>query len=350
MLLVRAPTARIGGRMRYSFLDENDQPTFAHDQYGREIRGGFWSPNLVTNGGLNAVATQRLRWYPGAISNDPQEWRAWMRVGTGSTAPAFSNSALANEVFDEEPGDMATNSDGGFADVNSYPSASGGFISAHFRITRVFTLDQARNLTEYGFSTTAAGNLNVRELFRDGNGNPITISIAAGKKLRVDHTLTYSLPWGVSSEPFDIEEYDVSNALVATHSFTSDCVWVAVHRSKMFYFALPIQMGGETSKRFDVYTSAPSTDPLTEVSGTGNRAVTTDGYVANSHQVRVSCVIPEASLNVEMHGFVFRTLGQIGSNEARQQGFRVAFVAPATFTKADTHTLEFAVILSWARA
>ena len=353
MLLVRAPTARISGFMRYSFLDENDQLTFAHDQYGREIRGGFWSPNLVTNAGLNAVATARLRSYPTALEDDPQNWRGWMVVGTGSTAPAFTDTVLAAEVFDENPGDLATNNNGGFSDVNTFPDPSGGFITASWRITRVFTLASTLNLTEYGFSTTPGGSLTIRELFRDEGGNPVTISIAAGKKIRVDHTLLYSLPWGAGSESFNIEEYNVSNALVATHSVTADCLWVAVqagNRSKMFYAALPYRGSALSTKRFGVYESAPSTDPTTAAANSGDLATSSAAYVNGSYQIREQCTVPEAGPNGVLHGFVFRILGTTGVGDSPQQGFRVAFNNPATFTKADTHTLTLAMILSWSRA
>ena len=331
--------------MRYSFLDENDEPTFAHDQYGREIWGGHWSPNLVTNAGLNAVATDRLRSYPHAITTEPQTWRRFGRIGTGSTAPDFTDSTLVSEV-------MATDDNGGFGDSNSYPDPDGGFITANLRITRLFTLSDAQNLTEYGFSTTVDGSLNIRELFRDEHGDPVTISVAAGKKIRIDHTLEYSLPWGVDSATFDIEEYDANDALVTTHSITADCLWVAVgagDRVKMFYAALPYRGGNIATKRFSVYGSAPSTDPTTSAAISGDLNTSTGEYAPGSHEVREYAVIPEPSLNGDSYGYVFRILATTGAGDGSRQGFRVAFNTPATFTKANTHTLELAMILSWAR-
>src|SRR5690606_18625283 len=126
--------------------------------------------------------------YPSGLGTQEQQWRAYGHIGTGSTAPANSDTVLDAEV-------MTSNSNGGFSDSDSYNSPSGGFITADFQITRVFTLASSQTLAEYGFSNDE-GSLHIRELFRDEFDNPITISIAAGKKLRLDHTLTIALPWG----------------------------------------------------------------------------------------------------------------------------------------------------------
>lgn len=347
MLLVKAPTARLKGLMRYSFLDENDQPTFAHDQHGRRIWGGHWMPNLITDTGMDALVTQPVRSYQ-AVSTQQQTWRAYLHIGTGSTEPAYSDASLDSEV-------QEGNSDGGFSDVYTHNDPDGGEITAEYQVTRVITLEGNQNLTEYGFSSTSGGSLNIRELFRDGEGDPITISITAGKKIRVDHKLIVTLPWGAQSQSFDILEYDIGDNLIATHSMTADCTFVAVdanNRTKLFMLALPYEhlSGGTLRKQMGVFTSAPSTSPTTSAAPTDHtNNVTIAAYTPGSHKLTMSSVFTEAQANGTLYGYVCKIASSSGQNDHDDQGYRVVFNTPATFTKADTHTLELAVELSWAR-
>lgn len=341
----KAPTAKLRGRVRYTFLDENDQPTFAHDQHGNAIWGGHWNSNLITDAGMDAIATDYVRSYPGTLgATIEQTWRKYAHIGTGSTAPANADTVLDAEV-------MTSDSNGGFSDVETYNSPAGGFITAEYQITRVFTLASSQNLTEYGFSDDE-GSLHIRELFRDEEGDPITISIAAGKKLRLDHTLEITLPWGAASETFDIEEYDASDSLVATHEITADCTFFATSSnrySQMFYCALP-RLGVLAATRFLRYTlTAPVSNapdqPIAVDEQSVNRASwASDEYTPGSHTLRQYGVFTETQANGEIRGFAVGVL-----DNPREHGFKVVLTSPASFEKADTHTLELSVELSWAR-
>lgn len=346
-MLFRAPTAKLRGLMRYSFLDEHDRPTFALDQHGRRIWGGHWAPNLITNTGMDALVTQPVRSYT-TFSTQDQTWRQYLHIGTGSTEPANSDASLDSEV-------QEGNSDGGFSEVYTHNDPDGGEITAEYQVTRVITLANNQNLTEYGFSSTSGGSLNIRELFRDGVGDPITISITAGKKIRVDHKLVVTLPWGAQSESFDILEYDISDSLIATHNMTADCLFVAVDagdRPKLFMTALPYihTSGGTLIKQIGVFTSAPSTSPTVAANpGDHTNNVTAATYTPGSHTLTMSYVFTEAQVVGTIYGYVLKIASSSGQNDHDEQGYRVAFNTPATFTKADTHTLELAVELSWAR-
>jgi len=336
----RTPTARLSGRVRWTILDENDQPTYALNQRGERVWGGHWNSNLITDAGLDAVATDYLRTYPGALNPIEQTWRAYGHIGTGSTAPANGDTVLDAEV-------MTSNSNGGFSDSETFNSPSGGFITADFQITRVFILASSQTLAEYGFSDDK-GSLHIRELFRDESDSPITISIAGGKKLRLDHTLTVALPWGAASEAFDIEEYDASDTLTATHSMTADCTFFATSSSRysqLFYCALP-RLGGLAAKKYiSVHTSAQSSDPTVAASALGSYNVTNDSYTPGSFMQRVYAELGEPDSNGDLYGYALRTL-----NNGSDHGFKVIFTSPTSFTKANTHTLELSVELSWARA
>ena len=350
------PTACLRGLTRYTFLDENNQRTFALDQYGNRVWGGHWNANLITNTGLNAVATERLMVYVD-MSSTPQEFRAHLRIGTGSTAPAYTNSSLANELLEGELGEeepLPGNSNGGFGDSNAFPDPSGGTIEAHLRVTRVITMVNARNLTEYGFSREALTSLNIRELFRDESDNPITISLGAGKKIRVDHTLIVSLPWGASAHTLSIQEYDISNALVATHSISVNGVFVAAStavRGRMFRTALPPQGVADNRKVIGRYLETPSSEPDVAATPSNEVFVESVAYTPGSHALEHYVTYTEAQVNGLSYGYVLKQFTEPGgSGNAALYGYRVAFQAPLTFEKLDTHTLRFAVVLSWARA
>jgi hypothetical protein len=107
-------------------------------------------------------------------------------VGTGSTAPDPSQTQLANEI----------GTSGSPRRTNSVPSGESNEIEAlathgEYNIRRVleFTEDQVGglNLTEWGFSpvNTFNGPLMTRELFRDGSGNPVVLTLDTDQRLRL---------------------------------------------------------------------------------------------------------------------------------------------------------------------
>ena len=343
MLLLRLPTTRVRGMVRYSFLDANDRPTFARDQRGERIWGGHWSPNLITNVGMDALRSERITSYAGVSLLSPT-YRTTLRLGTGSTAPAFTDTVLASEV-------LTSTSSGGFSNANAYPDAVGSEITASYQITRVAEVSAATNFTEYGFSGLTA-DLNIRELFRDEHGDPTTISIVAGKKLRVDHTLLVTIPWGAIEYEFDIEEYDAADALIATHAITADCLFVATSsaaRARMFKTALPmVENDGYDYKVGGAFLTAGSTDPLTEHPSYTHYTVAYEAYVAGSFVQRGSFTVPEAVANGNVMGFALSPSNILGADIVAN-GYRVVFKSPASFTKVDTHTLTFACDWSWAR-
>jgi hypothetical protein len=345
VLLLRLPSTRVRGFTRYSFLTERGQRTFAHDARGREIWGGHWSPNLITDVGMDALHNERTHDYPTTGGVSAQTFRSTLRLGNDSTEPAFTNTVLGSEL-------LTTTSNGGFGNVSTFPDPVGSTITANYRVTRVATVTDAANFTEYGFSGLTS-NLNIRELFRDEEGDPITISISAGKKLRVDHTLAVTIPWGVTEHTFDIEEYDAGNALIATHAMVADCLFVATassERARMFRTALPVSDTVSIDRKSGgAYLTAGSTNPLSaHPSGALEVLGTFAAYTAGSFTRRMSFTMTEAQANGSLHGFVTRGV-TFGSTSPNNHGYRVVFKSPATFTKLDTHTFTFAFDWSWAR-
>ncbi|MCS6783393.1 MAG: hypothetical protein RML14_01525 [Meiothermus sp.] len=124
--------------------------------------------NIVLNNAKELVATLGLF-----------EQSNWAVVGTGSTAPAPTQTGLANEI-------ARTNQT-----VSGNPDTVTEVSTGVWEITRYrqFTAAQVgnQNLTEWGFSGsgTPGNNLMCRELFRDGSNNPVTLTLDADQQLRL---------------------------------------------------------------------------------------------------------------------------------------------------------------------
>lgn len=125
--------------------------------------------NLITNGGLDRL---------GAATTTNQVI-SHVQVGTGSTAPANTDSALANYL-------AGTNRS--FNNSASY----GGNPTYHTEVTYTWEFDQgaaAGNLSEIGVGWAASGSLFSRALIVDGGGSPTTITVAAIEFLAVTYKL-----------------------------------------------------------------------------------------------------------------------------------------------------------------
>lgn len=136
--------------------------------------------NLITNAGLDALAGGA------GISNLIN----YLAVGTGSSEPSYTDTALNAEVG-------RTNSNGGFGDSEAMVG-SGDLVEYWRRIrTRVFTEAQANgNLAELGFfSAASGGTMWNRQLFRDELGQPTTITKTSEDQLRVTYEYRIYPPW-----------------------------------------------------------------------------------------------------------------------------------------------------------
>lgn len=148
----------MGPQMMYWQLVEN----------GRVVWESEPIHNLVLNQAKNQLATQVLT----TLAD-------YACVGTGNTAPAATQTALTSEIK-----------------RTSYNAAIGDTVAEittgvfEFTRTRQFVSADivGQNLTEWGFSFSSVqgdANLAVRELFRDGGNNPVTITPGAGQDLRL---------------------------------------------------------------------------------------------------------------------------------------------------------------------
>lgn len=153
------------------------------DAAGRVVNSGEHH-NLITDAGLdgfmvNANTTSDLQTRYGAFRSVPS-------VGTSSTAPSVSKTALGNPVpitYNAYKGDQIST----YAIENNY--AVGRFTQV-----RHLNFTNSHNLTEYGLSAANNGPLSITELFRDAQGTPVALTVQPGFVLRLTHTLTVRLP------------------------------------------------------------------------------------------------------------------------------------------------------------
>jgi hypothetical protein len=179
------PPLEIGARI---------QPQWLHWQVGRyreklsfgpggEGRAKIWIPeregeqhNLILTQFYDSLIPQH-----GFIGSSQ-----YAAVGTGSAAPDPNQTQLANEI--------GTSSNP--RRTNFVPSGESNEIEAlatygEYNIRRVYEFTEAQvgglNLTEWGFSPVSSRNgpLMTRELFRDGSGNPVVLTLATDQRLRL---------------------------------------------------------------------------------------------------------------------------------------------------------------------
>lgn len=123
-----------------------------------------WFPNLITDYGLNGM---------GSGTGSGQ----YCRVGSGSTTPANSDTALVTQVASAIRQSVTVG--------NNSPSPYYGWWRGVFEFA-VGTA--AGNISEVGISgSTTGANLISRALIRDSGGTPITLTVLSDEILRVTY-------------------------------------------------------------------------------------------------------------------------------------------------------------------
>lgn len=142
------------------------------DRKGREVTGGE-QHNLILDTFLNEIAATPI--------DPPSAFFSHFAVGTGSTAPNETDTALDNEIArttTQIASSVSRSADGVYQLV----------------VEREFDFTEGNgNLTEFGFAGGSSSPMLVRELFRDGGGNPITVTKTSDYKLRIRYELELAL-------------------------------------------------------------------------------------------------------------------------------------------------------------
>lgn len=341
MLLTAGHTIR--GKYSVQILDGDGKPTLADivypDGHVRRLHELPEKPNLILN-----------NWLDEKVNATPSTLRSRLRVGSGSTAPAVTDLALDSQV------EIGTTS----GDTNSFTTNSidgDAFYEVEDALSRRVTMTGDRNLTEFGFSSGDATDLNVRNLFRDELDAPITISLLTGKILQVTHTVYHKLPRFGILDTLTVEERDATNALVSSTNY--DCeLGFAQNGASLIGFIAP-QVNSLTGYQFR-YRDAADTGvgtPLALMNATMFTISTSVSPFAAFSYVSGTYFVESPSnylLSVTQGNGTYYAIG-LSNYSNTLAGLRYAeiaarFLTPATFVKLDTHELTLPSFrLSWAR-
>lgn len=135
-----------------------------------------WFPNLILDAGLDRMG-------------EYTDYLNWCQVGSGSTAPADTQTTLASRV-------AGTNT------VQASTSANSGSIPFFARRTTTFRFPQGAAtgvLAEVGVGWGSIGDLYSRALILDALGEPTTITVLADESLDVTYELRMYVWAGASA-------------------------------------------------------------------------------------------------------------------------------------------------------
>ena len=125
-----------------------------------------WFPNLILNGGLDRVG-------------DNTDYMNWCQVGSGSTAPVATQTALVNRIAGTSTRQSSV--EGAQASAPYY-----GWFRRTYRFAQGVA---AGNLSEVGVGWATSGSLFSRALILDGGGSPTTITVLSDEVLDVTYEL-----------------------------------------------------------------------------------------------------------------------------------------------------------------
>lgn len=225
-------------------------------------------------------------------------------------------------------------------------------------VTRLVTMTADRNLSEFGLSPEAADAIGIRELLRDGVGDPITVSLLTDKTLRLDHTLTVEIaaPETGNAATINIAQYDAGNNLVG--NTPQDIIhggraYDANNIDQVFSRWNPALLGFNYFGRITSVTAYTRLGTTLSASPEGSSAAngftsSLEAYVSGSHQRVKRATAGAATANGDFYGFHFT---QAATSAAQyRSGWLVLLDNPTTYTKTNTDTLRAGLVSSWARA
>ena len=260
-------------------------------------------------------------------------------VGTGSTPPDATQTGLVAEVartsarVSGEPDTIARQSTSG--------PGVGTFI---ITVKREFTEAEVggKNLTEWGFSPSdsAGGNLMTRELFRDGQGNPVVISLASDQRLRLIYAYRFSY------SPNAGAPQDASINIANLGTFTGKVFATRYHdpggNSDLYllsWWAMAYAGGFYNSLCFyplDNYKKPDLDSALGAYSSLSGYRITSGMFTAITRGRKINAItIPSSDYNRDIYGFAIIRY----TTSSHAGGFALAFDRGVKFTKSNLYKL-----------
>lgn len=337
--------ATLKGRVRWQVLDERGVPEVPRNPSGFAIGPveGVEQDNLITDNGMDKVASTSID----STNVATGTWRNRLAVGTGSVAPSVLDTALAAEA-------QRAASSGTFPNGAQSNALVGDVWTRVSTINRVVTMTADRNLTEFGFANDVAGDIIIRELFRDELGDPVTVSLLNGKSVLVAHTLSVAFPAPAAGTTvsIDVEEYDAANVLQATIPYDmtfgiqSADFSSAPNGSILMALWAPNSVSSVAAAPIMAGSASYFRDGATGVTASAVN-MTLGTYTSGSYQRAKRVTYGAGSFTGQIAGFIIKFGAGTSSNA---YGFRYVFSGPANYDKAASDSLRFGAVSTWARA
>lgn len=289
---------------------------------------------LLLDSGLDAICTLNTgsngpNYPPGY---QPYEYLA---VGTGSSAPATTQTALDAETH-------RSNATGGFPQSTTHNLEGGNKLVTTVHLKRIIDFTASYSLTEYGFVPTSTGGpFSVRELFRDGSNNPITIGVQNGQQLQVELEIEYEMPFAAAADSFTITGIGTVSGQATVFATSSNFY------DKIFRTLMPYTTSLGKLTRIDA--SGQSTSATASVSTDHNNApaFAFDAYTNGNFYRTRTATFGTAAGNGTFYGMVVE---EVPSSSGAFSGYKNVFDAGQEFVKASTHELTIVFKVSVARA
>lgn len=296
---------------------------------------------MILNSGLDAACAS-------PATNTALSFASWVNYaafGTGSIAPAATDTSLAAQVGSR------SNSNGGFADSEDAALDAVNNVMWHeATFTRVFTISTNVNAAEWGLSPIASGNLSVRELFRadptDNSSQPITLTLQLGDQLQLVLTLRVEAAWDRQSKSFVItgtagNDTNGTHTGLATVSSGAGTTTADIRANALAY----VWPGGISGSSFVVRAWDSDQSAVAKNAGfAGNGTASSNGsaaaYTPGNYYVDWTAVFSTAQANMDHYAWATATLGR---------GLRFALTSPGYLTKNSTHKLTLTVRKSISR-
>jgi hypothetical protein len=288
--------------------------------------------NLILDSGLNALA----------LVSDTQltSFRQYLGLGTNGTLPNVAQTDLLAAVETRSP------SDGGFGAeaTNSYVAIPGSNVwRGEFTVVKTVTLTANRNIAEFAlFASNVGGLASIREVPRDGNGDPIVVSALSGQIFKLNHTLRVDIPYNSVARNFTIIGAGVQSG---TECFFHDNVANQGLISDIFTIITPAS-GMMVKPLTNASSLTPTTNPIYVFGDTINANGAPIPYVINSFK-RTKRVVIAPSAMVGNHGGWAIVFGQISNG--RNAGYKFVLTS-GNYVKTNLKQLTLDFTVSWARA
>lgn len=277
--------------------------------------------NLITDAGLNSIAG----------SSTIGDAADYCRVGTGSTVPSVSDTALNSQT-----GSVSSSG----TETKSVQYAATPYYSQH-RIVYTFAVGAVSgNLTEIGFfSASTGGTMWSRALIKDSGGNPTTLTLLATEQLKVTYTVIRYIPasqTGTFTLNTNGTNSTVTYTITPANISDSSCIWI----------------NGGCSFSGDTYLYAYETNTLGGItsypSGTASSrtTLTANSYTNGSFQRTSTTTIPISTANFTT-GIGSILFWHYNNTSNSTYGYQCSF--SPKIMKTASQTLAIGIKLSWGR-